>query len=153
MKPMRIHHIGVVLPTFEAAQNIMDLFGMELDYSGFVEAYKADLYFTKYGQYESPIEFIIPHDGSPLKGFNNGKGGIAHIAFEVDDVEAVREEMESKGRRMLEERAVKGTDDIIVNFLRPKYSENILFEFVQSVAPINREGSSCSCGCGCSTKE
>lgn len=137
MKPMRIHHVGVVLPSMESAQAIMDLLGLEIDYSGFVEAYNADLVFTKHGPNESPIEFIIPKGGA-LADYNNGKGGIAHIAFEVDDVEAVREEMEAKGLQMLEKEAVKGTDDIIVNFLRPKHSQGILFEFVQTVAPIKR---------------
>jgi len=138
MKPKRIHHIGIVLPTVAAAEHIMQMFGMEKDYAGFVESYQADLIFTKYGEHESPIEFIIPHEGSVLKNFNNGKGGIAHVAFEVDDVEAVRREFEEKGFGMLEKKAVKGTDDIIVNFLRPKFSEHILFEFVQTVAPIKR---------------
>ena len=137
MKPMRIHHVGVVLPSMENAQALMDLLGLEVDYCGFVEAYNADLVFTKYGPNESPIEFIIPK-GGVLADYNNGKGGIAHIAFEVDDVEAVREEMEAKGLQMLERKAVKGTDDIIVNFLRPKHSQGILFEFVQTVAPIKR---------------
>lgn len=137
MKPMRIHHVGVVLPSMESAQAIMDLLGLEIDYAGFVEAYNADLVFTKHGANESPIEFIIPK-GGVLSEYNEGKGGIAHIAFEVDDVEGVREEMEAKGLKMLEKKAVKGTDDIIVNFLRPKHSQGILFEFVQTVAPITR---------------
>ena len=137
MKPMRIHHVGVVLPSMESAQAIMDLLGLEIDYTGFVEAYNADLVFTKHGPNESPIEFIIPK-GGVLAEYNEGKGGIAHIAFEVDDVEGVREEMEAKGLKMLEKEAVKGTDDIIVNFLRPKHSQGILFEFVQTVAPITR---------------
>jgi lactoylglutathione lyase/methylmalonyl-CoA/ethylmalonyl-CoA epimerase len=122
----------------EAVEHLMQLFGLEKDYSGFVESYQADLIFTKYGEDESPIEFIIPHEGSVLKNFNNGKGGIAHVAFEVADVEAVRRDFEAKGMQMLEKKAVKGTDDIIVNFLRPKFSEHVLFEFVQSVAPIKR---------------
>lgn len=138
MKPMRIHHVGIVLPTVDAANNVMNTLGLEMDYKGFVKAYNADLIFTKYGDRESPIEFIIPR-GGVLAEFNGGKGGIAHVAFEVEDVEAVREEFESKGMRMLEKEAVPGTDDIIVNFLRPKYSEGLLFEFVQTIAPINRE--------------
>jgi len=73
-----------------------------------------------------------------LKEFNDGRGGIAHIAFEVEDVEEVRREFEAKGLHMLEQRAVKGTDDLIINFMRPRYSEHILFEFVQTVGPINR---------------
>ena len=137
MKPMRIHHVGVVLPSMESAQAVMDLLGLEVDYAGFVDAYNAELVFTKHGDNGSPIEFIIPK-GGVLKDYNNGKGGIAHIAFEVEDVEAVRQEMEAKGLGMLEKEAVKGTDDIIVNFLRPKHSQGILFEFVQTVAPITR---------------
>ena len=125
MKPLRMHHVGVVLPTVEQAERLIKLFGLEVDYRGYVKSYHADLIFTKYGPRESPIEFIIPHEGV-LTRFNGGKGGIAHIAFEVEDVE------------MLEKEAVEGTSDIIVNFLRPRYSEGILFELVQTVGPIDR---------------
>jgi methylmalonyl-CoA/ethylmalonyl-CoA epimerase len=134
----RVHHVGIVLPTMDAVNHVMTMFGFEKDYQGFVEAYQADLIFTKYGEHESPIEFIVPHEGSPLKDFNGGKGGIAHIGLEVDDVEAVRREFEAKGLQMLERKAVKGTDDIVVNFLRPRFSEHVLFEFIQTVAPIRR---------------
>ncbi len=139
MKPLRIHHIGIVLPDMEKVKAVMDTLGLETDYTGYVKSYTADLVFTKYGQYDSPIEFIVPREGVLTK-FNNGKGGIAHIAFEVDDIEAVRQEFAAKGMEMLEEKAVEGTSDIIVNFLRPKHSEGILFEFVQTVAPIERDG-------------
>lgn len=95
--------------------------------------------FTKYGDNSSPIELIIPNEGSVLKSFNQGNGGIAHIAFEVDDIEAWRTHFEGKGMKMLEREAVEGTEDIIVNFLRPKYNDGILVELVQTVGPINRE--------------
>lgn len=138
MKPMRMHHVGVVLPTVEQAEHLIDLFGLEVDYRGYVKSYHADLIFTKYGpMLESPIEFIIPHEGVLTK-FNNGKGGIAHIAFEVEDVEACSRELIDNGMEMLEPEAVEGTSDIIVNFLRPRYSEGILFELVQTVAPVDR---------------
>ena len=140
MKPMRMHHVGVVLPTVEQAERLIELFGLEVDYRGYVKSYHADLIFTKYGpRLESPIEFIIPHEGV-LTRFNGGKGGIAHIAFEVEDVEAASRELEAQGLEMLEKEAVEGTSDIIVNFLRPKYSEGILFELVQTVGPIDRSG-------------
>lgn len=57
----------------------------------------------------------------------------------MEDVEAVRRECEEKGLGMLEEVAVQGTDDIIVNFLRPKFNDGILIEYVQTIGPINRE--------------
>ncbi|MDU6305162.1 MAG: VOC family protein [Clostridium sp.] len=138
MKPMRMHHVGIVLPTVEQAEHLINLLGLEVDYRGYVKSYHADLIFTKYGpMMESPIEFIIPHEGVLTK-FNNGKGGIAHIAFEVEDVEAASQELRGKGLEMLEPEAVEGTSDIIVNFLRPRYSEGILIELVQTVAPIDR---------------
>jgi len=138
LKPMRMHHVGVVLPTVEQAEHLIDLLGLEVDYRGYVKSYHSDLIFTKYGpRLESPIEFIIPHEGVLTK-FNNGKGGIAHLAFEVEDVEAASQELRDKGLEMLEPEAVEGTSDIIVNFLRPRYSEGILIELVQTVAPIDR---------------
>ena len=73
-----------------------------------------------------------------LTQFNNGKGGIAHIAFEVDDVAAAGKELEERGMGMLETAPVEGTSDIMVNFIRPKYTEGILFELVETVAPIDR---------------
>ena len=136
--PMRLHHIGIVLPTLEKAHDFIETNGLEVDYAGFVDAYHADLIFTKKDKNSTPIEFIIPREGV-LKDFNHGKGGIAHIAFEVDDVEKVRQIMEGQQEGcMLEKKAVQGTDDIIVNFRRPSTDAGILVEYVQTVAPINR---------------
>ena len=138
--PMRLHHVGIVLPTLDAAHKFIKTNGLEVDYSGFVKAYQADLVFTKKGPNSTPIEFIVPHEGSVLKNFNHGKGGIAHIAFEVEDVEKVRQIMEEECPGcMLEKKAVQGTDDIIVNFRRPSTNQGILVEYVQTVAPINRD--------------
>ena len=136
MKPMRLHHVGIVLPTLQKAHDFIEANGLEIDYAGFVDAYHADLIFTKKGPFSSPLEMIIPREGVLTK-FNNGKGGIAHIAFEVDDVEAVRQEMEAECPGcMLEKKAVLGTDDIIVNFRRPSTNQGILVEYVQTTAPI-----------------
>ena len=138
MKPMRLHHVGIVLPTLEKAHQFMQNNGLEIDYAGYVDAYQADLIFTKFGEDASPIEMIIPHSGVLTK-FNGGRGGIAHIAFEVDDVEKVRQIMEGQQEGcMLEKKAVQGTDDIVVNFRRPSTDAGILVEYVQTVAPINR---------------
>ena len=137
MKPLRMHHVGVVLPAIEQAERLIKLFGLKVDYRGYVKSYHADLIFTQYGPNERAIEFNIPHEGVLTK-FNNGKGGIAHIAFEVEDVEAASRELEAQGLEMLEKEAVEGTSDIIVNFLRPRYSEGVLFELVQTVGPIDR---------------
>lgn len=134
---LRMHHVGIVLPSIEAANEVMDVLGVEVDYTGYVKAYTADLIFTKYGPNESPIEFIIPR-GGVLSEFNDGKGGIAHICIEVNDIKAATDELLSRGFQMLEKEPVEGTEDIIVNFLRPKYSKGILIELAETIAPIKR---------------
>ena len=55
MKPMRLHHVGIVLPTLEKAHEFMQNNGLEIDYAGYVDAYQADLIFTKFGEFASPI--------------------------------------------------------------------------------------------------
>ena len=127
---IRLHHVGIVMPNMERAESFLRKFGLEKDYMEYVEDYQADCLFTKYLPNESPVELVIPR-GGVLAGYNNGRGGIHHIAFEVDDVGAVRDDYEAKGMNMLEETPVQGAGGILVNFLRPRFGEGILVEFVQ----------------------
>ena len=66
-----------------------------------------------------------------------GKGGIAHVAYLVDDINAVSEEIKAMGYELLEKEPQEGTEDIIVNFIRPKYTQGILVELIQQVGDIN----------------
>ena len=116
------------------AEEFMNIFNFEIDREEYVEAYHAQCIFTKKKENEVALEFIIPTEGV-LTQYNGGKGGIHHIALEVEDVEAVREEYESMGRKMLEESPAQGACGIIVNFLRPRYGAGILVEFVQKTSP------------------
>lgn len=131
MEHMKLHHVGIVISQ-EKAQRFMEKFGLETELCEYVEAYQADCIFTKRRADESYIELVVPK-GGVLTRFNNGKGGIHHIAFEVEDVEKIRQEYETKGLEMLERQAVPGAGGIIVNFLRPRFGEGILTEFVQRV--------------------
>ena len=118
------------MPTMEKAEMFLEQFGLEKDYMEYVEAYHAYCLFTKYTKEESPVELIIPTEGV-LTEYREGKGGLHHIAFEVEDVRKAREEYEAKGLQMLEENPVTGAGGIIVNFLRPRYGFGVLVEFVQ----------------------
>ena len=133
---IRTHHWGIVLPSVEKAQAFMEAFGLVEDYRGHVKAYDSDLIFTTRGDGKDAIEFIIPKSGV-LTQFNKGKGGIAHIAYLVDDLAAVQEEVKAMGMELLESEPQEGTEDIIVNFIRPKYTQGILVELIEQVGDIN----------------
>ena len=136
---IRVHHWGIVLPTVEKAEAFIKQFGLVEDYRGYVEAYDSNLIFTTHGEGHDAIEFIIPLSGV-LTEFNKGKGGIAHIAYLVDDIEATSEELRAQGFEMLESKATKGTDEIIVNFIRPKYTQGILVELIEQISEVNYNG-------------
>ena len=136
---IRVHHWGIVLPTVEKAEAFINMFGLVEDYRGYVEAYDSNLIFTTHGDGHDAIEFIIPLSGV-LTEFNKGKGGIAHIAYLVDDIEATSAELRAQGFEMLESKATKGTDEIIVNFIRPKYTQGILVELIEQIGEINYNG-------------
>lgn len=132
MKIMRLHHVGIILKDMETAEAFLKQFGLEEDYCEYVEAYHAYCLFTKFGEDESPVELVIPTEGV-LTEYRGGKGGLHHIAFEVDDVEAAKKEYEEKGLMMLEDVPVVGAGGIAVNFLRPRFGFGVLVEFVQQV--------------------
>lgn len=75
------------------------------------------------------VELIVPDGGKVIK-YNNGKGGIHHIAYEVDDAERVRNET-LENITLLEDKACP-CGDIIVNFIRPR-GRRALVEFVETV--------------------
>lgn len=130
MKPLRMHHVGLVMPTLEKAKKFLEQFELEQDYIEYVEAYHAYCLFTKFGEKESPIELVIPIEGK-LTEFNYGKGGLHHIALEVKDVEETRLEYGAKGMELLEPTAVRGAGGIMVNFLRPRHGFGVLVEYVE----------------------
>lgn len=126
----KMHHIGIIMPTKKQASVFIQQFGYKEDYREFVPAYHADCIFLKNFNNDTPIELIIPHNDI-LGKFNNGKGGIHHIAYEVKDINQTRTEYINKGIQLLEGEAVKGAGNILVNFIHPHDACGILVEFVQ----------------------
>jgi lactoylglutathione lyase/methylmalonyl-CoA/ethylmalonyl-CoA epimerase len=126
-----LHHVGIIMNSIEKAEGFMELFAQNEDYREYVPEYHAMCIFTK-PESDTPLELIVP-DGGVLAEYNNGKGGIHHIAFNVDNVEETRKEFESKGLQLLEQTPVKGAGAILVNFLRPRFGFGILVEFIEKI--------------------
>ena len=130
----RLHHVGIILPKEEYVREIMDMYGLESDNEG-MTPYDTKFIFTKMNpqESESPIEFLIPYSGV-LAEYNGGKGGIAHICFEVDDIEAACEEFREKGYALLEDtcKMVEGTN-MKINFVKPRSNHGILIELMELV--------------------
>ena len=136
----RLHHVGIIFPTIEKMEKFMEMYGLEIDYEG-ETPYHSKFFFTKMNPdySDSPIEFLIP-SGGVLAEYNNGKGGIHHVCFEVDDVDKACEEFRALGYQMLEEECqiVDEKPKTKINFVRPKSSQGVLVEFMETLEPLVR---------------
>lgn len=127
----KLHHVGIVMNEDARAEQFMQIFGLKEEYREYVPEYQAMCIFTE--MEGTKLELIVP-DGGVLREYNDGKGGIHHIAFSVENVETTRKEFEAQGLQMLEDTAVKGAGPILVNFLRPRSGAGILAEFVETIS-------------------
>lgn len=71
---------------------------------------------------------------SPIEAFlnKNPKGGIHHLCFEVDDIEAAVADLKSKGVTLLGEKTKIGAHGKPVIFLHPKDCSGVLIELEQA---------------------
>jgi len=128
----KINHIGIAVPRLEEA--ILFYGGMlHMSFKGVEEVagYRVKVAFFQIG--ESKIELLEPTDeGSFLSAFLRENGpGIHHIAYEVEDLAAAIQQLETEGVRMLDRVPRPGAHGARVAFLHPESSQGILTELCQ----------------------
>lgn len=129
--PAVLHHVGIVVPDADEMAAMMATLGLEEDYRGYVPEFFALCVFTK-GNGASPVEFVIP-DGGPLLKFNKGMGGLHHLAYLVDSLDAKAAEIAAQGMRFLEDVHVKGAGSFRCNFLSPIYTRGLTVEYIELI--------------------
>jgi catechol 2,3-dioxygenase-like lactoylglutathione lyase family enzyme len=129
MKAPVLHHVGIVVPDEAEMAAMMAVLGLVEDYRGVVPIFKALCVFTQ-GNGASPVEFVIPH-GGPLAKFNKGMGGLHHLAYVVDSLDAKAAELAAQGIKLLEPEHVQGAGRFRCNFLSPVYTRGLTVEYVE----------------------
>lgn len=128
---MALHHIGIVIQNEDMLDDLKEKFNIQEDYRGYVKEYKTLCIFMKdFGG--CTLEFIIPESGKLLE-FNNGRGGIHHLAFEISNLNSFKQSLNEKGVNFITDYDVKGAGSFKVNFTKPKTSDYLLFEFLEKV--------------------
>ena len=84
---------------------------------------------------QTKIELLeATNPDSPIAKFLEKKGGgIHHIAFEVDDIEAEMDRLKNEGFTLLNETPKRGADNKLVCFLHPKTTNGVLIELCQEI--------------------
>lgn len=129
MKAPVLHHVGIVVPDEAEMAAMMAVLGLVEDYRGVVPAFQALCVFTQ-GNGASPVEFVIPY-GGPLLKFNKGMGGLHHLAYVVDSLDAKAAELAAQGMKLLASEHVQGAGRFRCNFLSPVYTRGLTIEYVE----------------------
>ena len=132
MKIKRIEHVGIVVKNVEASRRLWeDCFGISL---GSVEEFKErPVKLALYPVGESMVELIAgtTPDSKHAKMIAEGKGGLNHICFEVEDIDAALAELKAKGIPLLDQVPRFGHAGCRIAFIDPSATENCLIELAQ----------------------
>lgn len=126
----KIDHIGIAVTDLEAGIKLYKDLGLELVGTERVDDQMVETAFFRIG--ESYFELLAATDpASPIARFiekNHGRGGIQHIAMQVDDVDAELERLKGLGYQLIDEQARMGAHGNKIAFLHPKATAGVLLE-------------------------
>ncbi|MEP6590507.1 MAG: methylmalonyl-CoA epimerase [Gemmatimonadota bacterium] len=129
MKPT-IAHIGVAVPSIEAAQRFYrDVLGVPT--RGPEVADGARILHLLFG--ESEVELLEPVDpDSPIAKFLARRGpGIHHICYRVADLDAALAACRAQGYQLVDEQPRTGAGGCRIAFVHPKATDGILIELTE----------------------
>ena len=132
MTAYKLDHIGVAVVSIDDALDVYRALGLEEVHREEVPTQKVKTAFLPIG--ESRVELLEPtSEDSPVARFLSRRGGgVHHICFAVEDIEAALADLEKRGFRLLHSRPVAGADGKRVAFLHPDAGHGVLIELSQS---------------------
>lgn len=131
----KIEHLGIAVEDFEATAKVFEnLLGKPSYKTEVVESEGVETMFFQIG--ESKIELLRPTNPSSAiaKFLEKNKGGIHHIAFDVEDIEAELGRLVSLGFELIHKSPKEGADNKLIAFLHPKSTARVLVELCQEKA-------------------
>jgi methylmalonyl-CoA/ethylmalonyl-CoA epimerase len=130
----QLHHVGVVVKSEKLALAQMARLGLQEDYRGYVPTWDVWCIFAQ-GNGGSPLEFVVPGPTSTLRDFNQGLGGLHHLAFTVPDLLQASAQLAALGVKMVSEHPVQGAGPFVCNFIPPIFTRGYAVELVQLQSP------------------
>lgn len=125
----KIDHLGIAVPDLAAAIPLYEaLLGTTVEHIEEVPTEKVKTAFFSVG--DTHLELLEPTDPDSVIGqfIAKRKGGIHHLCFEVDDLDAVLAEYTARGVRLIDRVARPGAQGCRVAFVHPAASGGVLIE-------------------------
>jgi methylmalonyl-CoA epimerase len=128
----RLDHIAIAVPDLEAAiTRFVDDLGIELGGREDVPSESTSTVFLPIDG--TQIELIHPMNGQgPVATYLEKRGGgLHHLCFETDDIEADMKRLKEKGYRFLSDVPKPGAHGSRVAFIHPKSAGGVLIELAE----------------------
>jgi methylmalonyl-CoA/ethylmalonyl-CoA epimerase len=129
-----IDHVGIAVWDLERAIRFYsETFGLEVAHQEVNEEQGVREAMLPVGESGSCIQLMAPlTPDSVIAKFLDSRGqGIQQLAYRVTDIEAVSEELRSRGVGLLYDEPRRGTGGSQVNFVHPRHAGGVLVELVQ----------------------
>jgi methylmalonyl-CoA/ethylmalonyl-CoA epimerase len=139
MKILRIDHVALAVPNLEPSIHLWsDLLGLSLGAREIVSGQLAEVAFLRTAaEAEACVELITSHPVGQNIGVEKflertpeRRGGVHHIAFEVDDLQAALDELFARGVPLIDRVPRPGARGHEVAFLHPRALSGVLVELV-----------------------
>lgn len=128
----RLEHVALAVADLDAAlSHYREVWGLEASQRERVDDQGVEEAMLPLG--ESHIQLIAPTRPDTTVGkFIARRGeGLHHIAYEVDDLDAVLAELKAKGVRLIDEAPRRGGRDDMIAFVHPGGNHGLLVELIQ----------------------
>ena len=129
----KIEHLGLAVENIEAAIKSFEVLLNTPCYK--IEEVESEYVKTAFFQVgESKIELLeATHPDSAIAKYiaKNGRGGIHHIAFDVEDIESEIQRLTAAGFELIHQSPKDGADNKRIAFLHPKSTHGMLIEMCQ----------------------
>lgn len=127
-----LHHVAIVVPSIEDARaTYVDVLGMTAGEVEHVPDQKVDVLVCYAGSQR--IELVTPAaEDSPVTRFLEKRGGgLHHVAYLVDDVEAAIAQLDAAGVQLIDHSARPGSHGTRIAFVHPRATGGVLTELVE----------------------
>ena len=128
----QIDHIGIAVRDLqEVRQTLHDAFDLSPAFSEDVKDQMVSVLGYHVG--ESTIEYLqATSPESPIARYIEKKGsGLHHIAYRVENLSDVLQELKTRGFRLIDEKPREGAEGKRIAFVHPKSSNGILIELCE----------------------
>jgi methylmalonyl-CoA/ethylmalonyl-CoA epimerase len=129
---MKLAHIGIAVKSLETSVPLFEkIFNVKPTEKEFVEEQKVNV--RKFHLENCDIELLEgTSPDSPVSKFIEKRGeGIHHISFGVKKIKNTLDKIKSEGIELINELPQTGADEMLVAFLHPKSTNNVLIELTE----------------------